>query len=58
MRKYARVEKVKNGFVIQIGGPGLGGPVEQWVAATPEEMMQVLHSVLEVKKTQKEPEGP
>ena len=55
-RKYARVEKATNGYVIRIGGPGSGEKVEQWVAASLDDVMRILAEILD-GKTMSEGEG-
>ncbi len=49
MRKYCRVEKLINGYVVQTGGPG-HGPLEQWVAPTLEDVSILLAKLLGEEK--------
>ena len=49
-RKYARVEKVTNGYVIQVGGPGSQQRMKQWVAESLDDVMNLLATLLEDKK--------
>ena len=49
-RKYVRVEKVRNGYVIQTGGTGSPQPMKQWVAESLDDVMRLLATLLEDEK--------
>ena len=50
-RKYVRIEKVHNGYVIKVGGPGTGADVRSWIAPTLEEVREILDKILNKEVT-------
>lgn len=49
-RKYARVEKVTNGYVVRVGGPGSQEKMRQWVAESLDDVLHLLATLLDDKK--------
>ena len=48
MRKYVRVEKTSNGYLLQVGGPGTSEKQEKWIAASLQDVTELLASILGV----------
>ena len=46
MRKYVRVEKVSNGYILQVGGPGSSQMTRQWIAENLNEVTDLLETIL------------
>ncbi len=48
MRKYVRVEKVDNGYVLSCGGPGSSEKGEKWIATDLADVTALLAEILGV----------